>query len=29
MKEAVDRIDVDFKVAAFVASTKTIDNIQL
>ena len=29
MEEAVDGIDVDFEVAAFVASTETVDDIQL
>ena len=29
IEEAVDGIDVDFEVAAFVASTETVDDIQL
>ena len=29
IKEAVDGIDVDFEVAAFVTSTEMVDDIQL
>ena len=29
MEEAVDEINIDFEIAAFVASTETVDDIQL